>query len=223
MSSQLSVSRLPAGDDATRRRLSPRQAATVARLGDALLAELSTVDYDGLTVRGVARRAGVAPATAYTYFTSKAHLVAEVFWRRLRALPDTPADPAAPAADRVAAVLRDVAALVAAEPALGAACSPALLGPDPDVRHLRDRIGAELHRRVAAALAAPPRAGTADPRPPPAGPPHPDPDPELEHLAEAIDLMLAGALLRAGTGHLRYDAIGDRLASLTRLVIGDRP
>ena len=236
MSRQVSVTPLPVGDDATRRRLSPRQAATVARLGDALLAELATVDYDGLTVRSVARRAGVAPATAYTYFTSKAHLVAEVFWRRLRA----------PAADRVGAVLRDVAALVAAEPALGAACSPALLGPDPDVRHLRDRIGAELHRRVAGALAAPPpRADAAGARPPADAPPHPparprpdldahaDPDPDLdldahadpdlELLAEAIDLMLAGALLRAGTGHLRYDAIGDRLATLTRLVIGDRP
>ena len=94
-----------AGDDATRRRLSPRQAATVGRLADALLTELATVDYDGLSVRSVARRAGVAPATAYTYFTSKAHLVAEVFWRRLRALPDTPLDPAAPAAARASATI----------------------------------------------------------------------------------------------------------------------
>ena len=43
--------------------------------------------YDGLTVRTVARRAGVAPATAYTYFASKDHLLAEVLWRRLQALP----------------------------------------------------------------------------------------------------------------------------------------
>ena len=190
----------------------------MGRLGDALLAELATVGYDRSTVRGVARRAGVAPATAYTYFTSKAHLVAEVFWRRLRALPDTPLDVASPAADRVAAVLRDVAALVAAEPALGAACSPALLGPDPDVRHLRDRIGAELHRRIVRALAPP--AGAGGPTEP-AGRAAPDAD--LDALAEAVDLMLAGALLRAGMGHLAYDAIGDRLATLTRLVLGDRP
>ena len=43
-----------------------------------------------LTVRNVARRAGVAPATAYTYFASKDHLVAEVFWRRLRGPPTAP-------------------------------------------------------------------------------------------------------------------------------------
>ena len=42
-------------------------------------------------------------------------------------------------------------------------------------------------------------------------------------LAEAVDLMLAGALLRAGMGHMAYDALGDRLATLSRLVIGDRP
>ncbi len=35
--------------------------------------------------------------------------------------------------------------------------------------------------------------------------------------------MLAGALLRAGMGHMAYDALGDRLAALSRLVIGDRP
>ena len=153
MSSLVSVDEAAAGRDAPRRRLSPRQAATVARLSEALLAELATVGYDGLTVRSVARRAGVAPATAYTYFTSKAHLVAEVFWRRLRALPDPRVDAAAPAHERVAAALRALADHVAAEPALAAASTPALLGPDPDVHHLRDRIGAEVHRRVAAALA----------------------------------------------------------------------
>ena len=44
----------------------------------ATIAELRARGYDGLTVRNAARRAGVAPATAYTYFASKDHLVAEV-------------------------------------------------------------------------------------------------------------------------------------------------
>ena len=46
------------------------------------------------------RRAGVAPATAYTYFSSKSHLVAEVFWRRLSAGVLEP-DPGAPRSERV--------------------------------------------------------------------------------------------------------------------------
>ena len=49
--------------------------------------EVEEVGYAGLTVRNVARRAGVAPATAYNYFSSKDHLLAEVLWRRMQALP----------------------------------------------------------------------------------------------------------------------------------------
>src|SRR3546814_3490165 len=67
----------------TTRTLSGRQSDRIAALVEATLAELRTHGYDGLTVRNAARRAGVAPATAYTYFGSKDHLVAEVFWRRL--------------------------------------------------------------------------------------------------------------------------------------------
>jgi len=194
----------------TRRRLTPRQAATVDRLAAAVLDELDGGGYDALTVRRVARRAGVAPATAYTYFTSKAHLVAEVFWRRLRALPETPVDGGRPAADRAGAVLGDVARFVAARPALSAACSPALLADDPDVAELRDRIGAELHRRLRAALAAGSEGGAADRA-------------ELDELATALDLLLAGALLRAGMGHVGYDDLAPQLARLARLVLGDRP
>src|SRR5262249_55410602 len=47
----------------TRRRLSGRQAATVDELIAAAGAELAAGGYESLTVRRVARRAGVAPAT----------------------------------------------------------------------------------------------------------------------------------------------------------------
>ena len=49
---------------------------------DAAADEARERGYEGMTVRSVARRAGVAPATAYTYFASKDHLLAEVLWRR---------------------------------------------------------------------------------------------------------------------------------------------
>ena len=206
MSSLAQIQGDPAADEATRRRLTDRQAATVQRLAEALVGELAEVVYEQLTVRNVARRAGVAPATAYTYFTSKAHLVSEVFWRRLLALPDTPADPGVPPAERVVAAVSDIAQLVAGEPGLAAACSPALLGADPDVAVLRDRIGAELHRRLALALAG--------------GEPSEDgPD---DDVVTALDLMLTGALLQAGMGHVPYAELGERLARLVPLVIGDR-
>jgi TetR/AcrR family transcriptional regulator, cholesterol catabolism regulator len=186
----------------TRRRLSGRQAATVDVLMAAAGAELAACGYEALTVRRVARRAGVAPATAYTYFASKAHLVAEVFWRRLRARPDPALDPARPMAERVAAALGDLADLVASEPRLAAACSPALLADDPDVAVLRDRIGGELHRRL--------RAAVGD-------------EADADTLAGVLDLVLAGALLRAGMGHVAYDDLAGILAGAARVVIGDRP
>ena len=63
-----------------------RQAEVVAQLVRAAEEEIEEVGYAGLTVRSVARRAGVAPATAYTYFSSKDHLLAEVLWRRMQSL-----------------------------------------------------------------------------------------------------------------------------------------
>lgn len=68
-----------------------------------LLGELGTVE--GLTLRGVARRAGVAPASVYTQFADKAALISALLrhehaqvaelMRRASAAAD-PGDPAAP-------------------------------------------------------------------------------------------------------------------------------
>ena len=57
------------------------------RLGRAAVDVLSREGFAGLTIRMVAAEAGVGAATAYTYFSSKEHLVAEVFWRRLASTP----------------------------------------------------------------------------------------------------------------------------------------
>ena len=80
--------------ESTRRYLSPRQAELVDRVVEAAENEVREQGYEGLTVRGAARRAGVAPATAYTYFASKDHVLAEILWRRLESL-----SPVVPVAD----------------------------------------------------------------------------------------------------------------------------
>src|SRR5699024_10276074 len=122
--------------ESTRRRLSPQQAQTVARLTDAAVTVVRERGYSGLTVRLVAAEAGVAAATAYTYFSSKNHLIAEVFWRRLAALPEQSAE-GRTRLERVTTVMRDVGLLVSDEPELAAAVTSALLGDDPEVAHLR--------------------------------------------------------------------------------------
>src|SRR6201988_2450858 len=138
--------------ESTRRRLTAKQADTVDRLGRAALDLLSREGFAGLTVRRVAAEAGVGAATAYTYFSSKEHLVAEVFWRRL-ASSTAPAGDGAPV-ERVIAVLRHIELLVADEAELAGAVTNALLGRDPDVEHLRDRIGREIRFRLVCAVGA---------------------------------------------------------------------
>jgi AcrR family transcriptional regulator len=143
MSGQVSTSGANS-NESTRRRLTDRQADTVRRLAEAAVAEVRETGYDGLTVRNVARRAGVAPATAYTYFASKNHLLTEVFWRRLEQLPPTTGD--------VPEAMREIALLVAGEPELAAACTTAMLASDPDVQELRLRVGVAIHNRLRQAL-----------------------------------------------------------------------
>jgi AcrR family transcriptional regulator len=182
----------------TRRRLTERQAQVVQGLLDAGVAEIRAEGYDGLTVRNVARRAGVAAATAYTYFSSKDHLVAEIFWRRLAALPVESVDHRRAPATRVGLALRAVGLLVADEPELSAACTTALLASDPDVKDLRDRIGADIHRRFELALGA-------------------DADPAV---LRALTIAYSGAMLQAGMGYLTYDDLADQLTEIASLILG---
>ncbi|MEV6068613.1 helix-turn-helix domain-containing protein [Nocardia sp. NPDC052001] len=174
--------------EATRRRLTEKQAETVDRLTRAAMEVLSREGFAGLTVRMVASAAGVGTATAYTYFSSKEHLVAEMFWRRLAATP-APDLADADSTERAVAVLRQIAMLVADEPALAGAVTSALLGTDPDVAHLRLRIGSEIRQRLIDALGA---------------------DGDLE-MVETLELLYAGALVRAGMGYASYAEIADRL------------
>lgn len=182
--------------ESTRRRLNGQQAETVDRLTAAAVEELREKGAGGLAVRAVASRAGVAPATAYTYFSSRGHLIAEVFWRRL---DDHVTPPLADGstADRVVAVLRSVALLLAGEPELSSAVTAALLGDDPEVSHLRTRVGADLRRRLVAALGE-------------------DVDADV---VGALELVYAGALVRAGMGYSTYADIADEIESAARLIL----
>ncbi len=183
--------------ESTRRRLTEKQADTVDKLTKAAVEVLGREGFAGLTVRMVAAAAGVGAATAYTYFSSKEHLVAEVFWRRLASTPPPAAEKGSDATARVVAVLRHIALLVDDEPELAGAVTSALLGRDPDVAHLRDRIGGEIRNRLTEALG-----------------PNSDPD-----VVESLELLYAGALVRAGIGYASYAEIADRLEKSARLIL----
>ncbi|MFI7000813.1 TetR/AcrR family transcriptional regulator [Nocardia sp. NPDC050175] len=182
--------------EATRRRLSGKQADTVDKLTKSAVEVLAREGFAGLTIRMVAAAAGVGAATAYTYFSSKEHLVAEIFWRRLISAPSPVSADADPTV-RVVAELRNIAMLVADEQELSGAVTSALLGRDPDVVHLRGRIGAEIRKRLIRALGA-------------------DPDPDV---VESLELLYAGALVRAGMGYASYSEIADRIEKSALLIL----
>ena len=169
----------------------------VLQLVQATSDEIVEVGYAGLTVRSVARRAGVAPATAYNYFSSKDHLLAEVLWRHMQALPPVEEPGRRPMAERLTEAVRDMVLFTTESPALVDACTVALLSANPDVKHLRDRIGAQIHRRLAAVVGA-------------------DVDPLVVRVLET---SFSGSLLAAGTGHMPFDDIPRLMAAAAELMV----
>jgi len=179
-----------------RQGLNARQAETVEKLLVAGQAELDDVGPDGLTIRTVAQRAGVSPATAYTYLASKHHLFAELFWRRIVTEPGPEPD-GDTAVDRIRVVTRHMAALLGRSPHLATAANIALLGTDPEVERLRLVIGSEFVTRFRNAIGE-----DADPR-----------------VVEAITLAFSGALLQAGMGLMTYEELSQRLDDVVAVIM----
>ncbi|KKF02850.1 TetR/AcrR family transcriptional regulator [Mycolicibacterium obuense] len=191
------VAAIPGDDQSVRR--NRRQEQTFRKVLDAGLVMLRESSYAELTVRAVAAQAKVAPATAYTYFSSKNHLIAEIYLDLVRQV-DYFTDVNDSTATRVEKTLRALALTVADEPEVAAACTTALLsGGDPAVLTVRDQIGAEIHRRIRSAVG-------------------PDADPRT--LA-ALEMTFFGALVNAGSGAFTYHQIADRLSYVVGLIVGD--
>lgn len=149
-------------------------------------------------MRAVATRAGVSPASAYTYFPSKSALVAAVYLRFLRDLPlNTDVNDSTKA--RVSATLRDMAVMVADEPELTAACGAALMADDPAVTPLREEIGEEVSRRIGAAL------GPGWPR----------------SVKSTLQIMFAGALMTVR--FVNFPEIAGQLDQAVDLILGAPP
>jgi AcrR family transcriptional regulator len=181
-----------------RRIVDGRRADTVQRLLSAAIEEVRAVQYNELTVRSVAKRADVSPATAYTYFSSKEHLICAILWWQLQDLPTPPARPRRSPSAALADAVRGITELFTKEPEVSRACTTALLADDPEVRRLRDQIGTELLRRVGDAIG--PMSPTA---------------------RETFTMAFIGALVLAGTGYLSFEDLPRRLGKVTDLLLAD--
>jgi AcrR family transcriptional regulator len=179
-----------------RQRLNARQAATLGKIFTAAEELLDESGHEALTIRMVADRAGVSPATAYTYVASKDHLFAELFWRRLEA-QDHPPLRGRGRLKRLQEVTRQLAELIASRPAIASAATKSLLGQDPEVSRLRVDIGLVLLHRFRDALGA-------------------DVAPEL--LA-TVAYAFNGLLLQAGMGLMSYDDLADELDNVTAVIM----
>jgi AcrR family transcriptional regulator len=179
-----------------------RQEETFRKVLAAGVEMLRESSYADLTVRAVAARAKVAPATAYTYFSSKNHLIAEVYLDLISQVPYF-TDVNESRLTRMDRTLRSMALAVADEPEVAAACTTALLGGGNDdaVGRVRERIGAEIHRRITSAYG-------------------PDPD---QRLLSALEMTFFGALVQAGSGYFTYHQIADRLGYAVGLILGEAP
>ena len=171
-----------------------RRADTVQRLMDAAVAEVRAVGFPEMSVRSVAKRAGVSPATAYTYFASKEHLVCAVVSQKLQDLPAPgPARTGEPGAD-IAEAVRAIAQVFSAEPQLTRAYTTVLLADDPEVDRLRDQIGREIAGRLSHALGP---AGRAS--------------------ADSVTMAFVGGMLLAGMGYLSFDDLAGRLRKIAEM------
>ncbi|MGB2757777.1 MAG: helix-turn-helix domain-containing protein [Acidimicrobiia bacterium] len=180
----------------TRQVLSQRQGETVATVLAAGLEQLRAHGYEQLSIRAVATAAGVTHTTAYAYFTSRAHLVAEIYWRELQSVPHASFREGLSLAARVNRAFKGPALLLADEPELAQAALSALLSTDPEVNRLRNAIGTDLASRVSDVVG-------------------PDTAPAI---TDALLLAFSGAMLQAGMGYFDFTGVVERMRALAKLL-----
>jgi AcrR family transcriptional regulator len=159
---------------------------------------LREVPYAGITMRAISKRAGVSVGSLRDHFWSKDAIVAEIYLDRLRAAP-LDVDVELGAQERIVTQFSHLVMLLADEPGLAAACSSALVGSDPSVRSVRQRIHAEYHRRVCTML----RSGA------------------WPEVTETLEFGLVGALVNASCGVANFRQTADDLARMVATVLPD--
>jgi AcrR family transcriptional regulator len=164
----------------------------------ATLELLRETPYSDLTMQAISKRAGVSVGLLREHFWSKDAIVAEIYLDRLRAAP-LDVDVELGAQERIVAQFSHLVMLLADEPGLAAACSSALVGADPSVRSVRERIHAEYHRRVRTML----RSGA------------------WPEVTQTLEFGLVGALVHASCGIDNFQQTADDLARMVATVLPD--
>jgi AcrR family transcriptional regulator len=180
------------------RSLRGRRADTVRKLMDAAVAELAGAPYAEVSSRTIAKRAEVAPATFYTYFASKDHLLASVFADRMTAASAAVVVTGDDPLDRLEDALRTLVTAVFDDRNLTRAWTTAMLSLDPDIVTLRDGVAKSYAEVVSGALG--------------------DTVPPIVQMT--VMLALAGAFLAAGQEIIPFSELPGVMRQATAVMIG---
>lgn len=184
------------GSGPPRRSHGGKRSERIDLLVDAAVQEIRESGYEAFTVRRAAQRAGVAPATAYTYFASKDHLIAEAFWRHAKTVKADPSHRTTPASGMLA-VAQQIMSVWESEYALSSAARRAFSAREADVV----RIGRQLHEFMKEGLAA--AAGV-------------DTDPRIVNV---LILVLKGAFQVVCDGEKRFSRAAQDVAAAIELLL----
>ncbi|MCV7423800.1 TetR/AcrR family transcriptional regulator [Mycobacterium yunnanensis] len=180
------------------RRQDRRRKETEGRLLAAGLEELHDSADGDISIRAVADRAGVSPANAYKYFSSKNALVAAIYLGLLQDLP-LRTDVNVPTALRVVATMEDMLLVAAHKPELATACAASLIVSEPVVEPIRKAIAEEVSRRITSAL----------------GPGWP------AHMTTSLGLIFNGALI--GARFESFEKVWQGLEDAVHAILGEPP
>ncbi len=186
-----------------RRVLSPAQVATRDKLVAAALRLATEHGYDGFGMRDVAAAAGVSPATAYHYFASKDHVLAEalsewadVLTERLEAHPPA----GATVEERVIDVLRRASEGVRQAPKLAAASTLAFMSRDPSAGAARAGVDDAMRRWLEIAIGD-------------------EQLPDFEGVAEVLELAFYSLMVSHASGRRTPDELAAALERVARTVL----
>lgn len=170
---------------------------THRRVFGAATAMLDGSEQSDVSMPTLAARVRIEPAALRAHFPSLDAMFAELYLNRVSELP-LDVDPMASLQSRVSVQLRAITLIVADEPRLAAACTQALLRhDDPAVDDVRGRIGAEVRRRLGAAL------GTG----------------AWPEVLATLETVFWGALMQVQSRSVGYRTMADRLDTMLSLIL----
>lgn len=187
------------------RALTPRQAATRDELRAAAIRLVSSEPFDEVTMRDIAREAGVSPATAYTYYGSKEHVLAEAYVEFVEALTDrlrTRPPGGATTLDRVRSVIRRATSGVGDSPELATAFARAMASSDASVAMIRPRVEHSFRDWLDLAIGERELADRAA-------------------IVRTLELVLYASMISRANGQMTTDQMRATLDDTARLLLAD--